>query len=223
LDKKGLYAIHISGPDSIFAVASFAIAEQKESELNTVFNDRTESESTPKFEANIVDWPYERESHAEAVLQVDWTTILGANLANMTESKLSWCYSFNNSDFSSGTFSSKGAALADAQKEGGTRNLEGEFLDVIYLAEACLANNEQFFPDADLIIEHMALQADDVGGEHANDYPDIAEEATNELTQQLHALLSKWCQKNEVLPTFYNVRNSEPYDLCTLAKLKSVA
>ena len=62
----------------------------------------------------------------------------------------------------------------------------------------------------------MALQAEDVGGEHANDYPDVSKEAEVELTQQLEALLSKWCEKHEVTPTFYAVKESQAYNLVTL-------
>ena len=141
----------------------------------------------------------------------------------MTNSKLNWCYSLDNSDFSSGIFSDKDVALADAKKEGLARNSDGESLDTIYLSKADLANNEQFFPDADLIIEHMALQAEDVGGEHVDNYPDVSKEAEDELTKELEALLSKWCEKHEVAPTFYTVSKSQPYDLRTLVKLKSAA
>ena len=75
MKKQGLYAIHISGPDSILAVESLEVAEQKKAELNESFSTLPDSEFCPKFEANIVDWPYERESHAGAVLEADWNDI----------------------------------------------------------------------------------------------------------------------------------------------------
>ena len=141
----------------------------------------------------------------------------------MAKSKINWCYSFDNIDFSNGTFSDKDIALADAKKEGLGRNSEGQSLDTIYLAKADFATNEQFFPDADLITEHMALQAEDVGGDYAENYPDVSKEAEEELTKELESLLSKWCEKNKVAPTFFNVSNSQSYDLRTLAKLTSAA
>ncbi len=71
----GLYAIHISGPDSILAVESLEVAEQKKVELNKLFSTFPKSEYAPVFEANIVDWPYDRESHSEAVLEADWSDV----------------------------------------------------------------------------------------------------------------------------------------------------
>jgi hypothetical protein len=76
LNNSGLYAIHITGPDSILAVESFNIAEHKKVELNAQFKQLPVHSFSPKLEANIVDWPYDRESHAEAVLNADWTDVL---------------------------------------------------------------------------------------------------------------------------------------------------
>jgi hypothetical protein len=136
--------------------------------------------------------------------------------------KKQWCYSFDNTDFTSGTFEDKTKALQDAQEEGLARIKEGEELEKIYLATAELPNNKQFFPDASMITEHMALQAEDVGGEHANEYPNTSKEAEEELTEQLEALLTKWCDRHEVTPTFYTVSNSEQYSLQTLEKIEPI-
>ena len=134
--------------------------------------------------------------------------------------KKQWCYSFDNTDFTSGTFEEKKEALIDAQKEGIARIEEDEKLNTIYLATADSPNNKRFFPDASLITEHMALQVEDVGGEYADEYPNVSKEAEEELTEQLEALLVKWCDKHEVIPAFYTVSDSEPYNLQTLEKIE---
>jgi hypothetical protein len=55
LNNSGLYAIHITGPDSILAVESLNIAEHKKVELNAQFKQLPVHSFSPKLEANIVD------------------------------------------------------------------------------------------------------------------------------------------------------------------------
>jgi hypothetical protein len=139
----------------------------------------------------------------------------------MAKSNKGWCYSYDNSNFNGGTFDTKKLAIEDAQREGQLRNAEGEDNQFIYISQAEMAVNASFFPDADTITEHMACQAEDVGGEHADSYPDVSTEAENELTVALHNLLTDWCVKNDVSPTFYNVGPSKKYSLQTGQLVKS--
>lgn len=129
-----------------------------------------------------------------------------------------WCYSFNDTDFSSGVFGSKEAALEEAKLEAiELNNEEGESKKrFIYLAKCKPAMNSHMFPDADIIIDHMTSQADDIGGVHSDDYPDVSKEQEEELTDKLHELLSKWCEKHNIQPSFYTVLESKKYDLETL-------
>ncbi|AZS26232.1 hypothetical protein [Vibrio anguillarum] len=133
-----------------------------------------------------------------------------------------WCYSFDGSNFSNGTFETDKLALADAQREGLCRNKENndEAIKHIFIAPCRLAENKTMFPDADLIIEHMNCQAEDIGGQYASSYPDVSDEETDSLTIQLHELLEKWCEKCQVFPTFFTVHASSKYDLHTLKPIK---
>lgn len=135
--------------------------------------------------------------------------------------KRQWCYSFNNKDFSSGAFCTKKLALEEAQKEGFALNNsdDSSTIKFIYIAQCEVAKNHSFFPDAEILIEHMACQADDIGGEHANGYPDASHDAEKELTNELHKLLHNWCNKHCISPTFYTVFESIKFDLNTLAKV----
>lgn len=133
-----------------------------------------------------------------------------------------WCYSFDNRNFSNGTFDTQKAALEEAQEVGIATNKEGECNKIkhIYVAECESPLNERMFPNADIIIEHMACQAEDIGGEFASDYPDVSEEQEKDLTRQLHELLNNWCKQSDVSPSFFSVLESKKYDLNTLRLIK---
>lgn len=133
----------------------------------------------------------------------------------------SWCYSFDNEKFRSGTFTTRKAALKDVQAEGFAINEEEDNNKIkwVYVAECKLAVNEDMFPDANIILEHMEFQAEDIGGEYGNDYPDVTKEQKDELTDQLNELLSRWSNKNDITPTFYTVFSSKKYDLKTLESI----
>lgn len=118
-----------------------------------------------------------------------------------------WCYSFDGSNFKSDTFASMELAIEDAKKEA------DDDIDTIYVGQCETHHNERFFPDADIITEHMCVNAEDVGGDFANDYPDVTKEAEEELTQSLHKLLKEWCIKHDVSPSFYSVINSQKVNL----------
>jgi hypothetical protein len=135
-----------------------------------------------------------------------------------------WCYSLDGENYANGTFASEKIALAKAQKEmaeaqkvmAETAVSEVKFL---YIAKAEPQQNHSFFPDGSDIIEHMANQADDVGGDHVNNYPDVSEEAEKELTTELHALLEKWCEKHGVSPSFYLVSEPMTYNAKTMKRV----
>lgn len=63
----------------------------------------------------------------------------------------------------------------------------------------------EFFPDADLIIEHMACQAGDAGGELAEDYPDVSKQQREALDAKLSACLSEWIKECGLEPTFFTI------------------
>lgn len=130
-----------------------------------------------------------------------------------------WCYSFDGEDYSSGTFASEQVALTEAQKAAA----EFDTVKFLYVAKAEAQKNHSFFPDGSDIIEHMANQADDVGGDYVNNYPDVSDEAELELTTELHALLEKWCEKHSVSPSFYLVSDPVVYDVVTLKVIPKTA
>lgn len=130
-----------------------------------------------------------------------------------------WCCSLDGEDYSGGTYNTAKAALAEAQKAAA----EGEPVKYLYVAKAEPQKNHSFFPDGGDIIEHMANQADDVGGDYVNNYPDVSDEAEKELTTELHALLEKWCEKYDVSPSFYLVSDPVVYDAVTLKVTKKTA
>lgn len=134
-----------------------------------------------------------------------------------------WCYSLNNEDYSSGTFDSVQSALSAGQKAAKESITDGQKVDFIYVAKAKQQHNCSFFPDGSDIIEHMANQADDFGGDYTNNYPDVSDEAERELTAELHALLEKWCEKHDVSPSFYLVSDPVVYDAVTLKVTKKTA
>lgn len=127
-----------------------------------------------------------------------------------------WCYSLDNEDYSLGTYGTDREALAAGQAEAKERINDGKDIKFIYVAQSVEPLNSSFFPDGGDIIEHMENQADDVGGDYTNNYPDVTDEAVDELTVELHALLEAWCKKHEVAPTFYSVSEPNCYDVNTL-------
>ena len=131
-----------------------------------------------------------------------------------------WCFSLNGEDYSHGTYSSTKAALEAAQKAAAD---DGGSVQLLYIAKAETQSNHSFFPDGSDIIEHMADQADSVGGDWANDYPDVSSEAEQELTKELHELLEKWCKKHDVSPSFYLVSDPVVYHAATLKATKKTA
>lgn len=94
----------------------------------------------------------------------------------------------------------------------------GELLDIMSGSEELCAGRIVYFGetveprrvwvDAASVLEDIANRAYDDGGEHAEDFPDVAPEAAAELD----AFLSEWQQKHCV-PTWWGVRNVKEYTL----------
>lgn len=79
--------------------------------------------------------------------------------------------------------------------------------DTIYYGEVERPNPEDFIC-VDRIIEDIGVQAYDVGGEYAEDYPEVSEEAKTRLDQ----LLKEWVNSLPA-PTFFTIKNTKPYKL----------
>lgn len=130
----------------------------------------------------------------------------------MSKESTEYCYSWNGEDFNSGLFKSAEEALAEAAEE----NDNGHPL--VHVGKASRPSNSRFFPDASDLIEHMGNQAADCGGEYAADYPDVSADAIADLDKQLESLLSAWCDKHGVGPSFYQIDEVKEYPLPTKIK-----
>lgn len=122
-----------------------------------------------------------------------------------------YAHSFDGSTFT-GEFTTIKAALADARLS--AKDLENNMLHV-HIGEAKAPLVESFFPDADMVTEHMACQADDVSGDFSNAFPDVSKEAETQLTIKLHELLKNWCTEHEISIDFFHVINTKIYSLKT--------
>ena len=117
-----------------------------------------------------------------------------------------YAYSFDETDFSSGVFETLEKAIADAQ-------LNADGFDRVFVGRVKNPVNSDFYPDADVITEHMLIQAEDVAGEYAEDYIDVSAEAEKDLTEYLHRMLDNWCRKYCISPSFYEVLEIKEYKL----------
>jgi hypothetical protein len=79
--------------------------------------------------------------------------------------------------------------------------------DTIYVGEPIGPSTTQLC-DAEDVLDVMRDRAYDLAGEHADGYPDVTEEAEDELNALLEAWMNKHC-----LPHFYTVRDVRPYIL----------
>lgn len=79
--------------------------------------------------------------------------------------------------------------------------------DTVYRAEAHPPKLKSLV-DADWVIEQIGEMAYEIGGEYADDYPDVSKEQA----AKLQALLEQWLSECPA-PTFWQVRGSEPYVL----------
>lgn len=78
---------------------------------------------------------------------------------------------------------------------------------IVWFGEAEKPNPVKYF-DADDLLEEVGNRAYDDGGEHAEDYPDVSDEAKAELGQFLSDWLTKHCQ-----PSFWRVNNPKEYTI----------
>ena len=132
----------------------------------------------------------------------------------MTTNNRKWTYSFDEEFFTNGDFDSKESALEAARKDATKeRDINDQPFTSVFIGRTKPHKNSQFFPAGDDITEFMQNQASDVGGEYADDYPNVSEEDEKELTTQLHELLERWCKEKGVVPNFYTVEDITICDL----------
>lgn len=86
-------------------------------------------------------------------------------------------------------------------------NIELHAGQIVYVGTAISPTADQLC-DADDLIEMMGDRAHDIGGEYADDYPDVSQEAKTEL----NALLASWVTRH-CPPSFYTVGGIKQYKL----------
>jgi uncharacterized membrane protein YvbJ len=86
-------------------------------------------------------------------------------------------------------------------------NHELEVGAVVFRAEAIHPEPKELI-DVEDIIETMGERAYDIAGEHGEDYPNVSDEAAQELTE----FLATWIAKHAA-PTFYTVTNVQRYTI----------
>ena len=106
------------------------------------------------------------------------------------------CWSVDNEDFNNLTL---GDLLDDHE--------DLKVGDTVYVGDATIPRASQLCDSSD-VIEMMGDRASDIGGEYADDYPDVSSEAKAELDE----FLAKWIGKH-ARPTFYTASNFRPYVL----------
>ena len=76
--SEKLFAVHVSGPDSILPATCEDQAKSKAKELNEQFAKwecSEGSEFSPLFNATVVFWSGDKESHEQGLLDVDWNDV----------------------------------------------------------------------------------------------------------------------------------------------------
>lgn len=79
--------------------------------------------------------------------------------------------------------------------------------DTVWVGEAVHPDAAQMV-NVDSILENIGEAAYDIGGEHAEDYPDV----TNEQSKELERLVADWLNRS-CKTTFWTVTNIKPYRL----------
>ncbi|MFT6347079.1 MAG: hypothetical protein ACJAYB_000060 [Psychromonas sp.] len=128
--------------------------------------------------------------------------------ANMVKliNKCNFSYSWDNYRFDNGLFDSVESALADARTNADDQQ-------TVFICQVITVENHKFFPNAHVILEDMQCQAEDIGGDCAEDYLDVSIEAEDELTNGLHNLIATWCKTHGVTPDFGEIGTIHSYDL----------
>ena len=129
----------------------------------------------------------------------------------MNDDAREYSWSWNDEDFNNGTFSCIEDAIRDAQDS--ADDGDSWWRDIVYVADAERAKNEQFFPSAGWVIEHMQEMAWGDFGDLADDYCNATIEARTELDQLIDQMLGEWCKKHNIEPSFYRVNNSKIHQL----------
>ena len=129
----------------------------------------------------------------------------------MNDDAKEYSWSWNDEDFNNGTFSCIEDAIRDAQDY--ADDGDSGWRDIVYVAEAERAKNEQFFPSAGWVIEHMQEMAWGDFGDLADDYAEASLPARLELDVMLTETLNSWCKKHNIEPSFYRVTNSKVHQL----------
>lgn len=129
----------------------------------------------------------------------------------MQEDEKEYSWSWDNSDFSSGTFDSIDDAISDAidSRDDGDRGIKTE----VYVAEVERVANSKFFPSASWVIEHMQEMAWGEFGDLADGYAEAPLAARQELDSLIDEMLGSWCKKHKIEPSFYRVMNSRIHEI----------
>lgn len=98
------------------------------------------------------------------------------------EEKTETCWSMDGSDFSYSSFGELLDANVDSLEIGRT----------VYEADIDRPDPSEFV-DADDVIEIIECRGTDIGGEHADDFPDVTKDAKKELNELLTAWVTKHC------------------------------
>lgn len=69
MNKTTLWAVHIEGPDDIFAMPSESAAQEHCDILNRHWEKRNQNAIGPFLTAKVVPWPYTAEAHAQDMLE----------------------------------------------------------------------------------------------------------------------------------------------------------
>lgn len=133
------------------------------------------------------------------------------NQTASTPVNVQFTYSLDDETYCNGRFDSKQAAITDAVKE-----YDPEPGAKIFVGEAETPSLASMI-SADDVIDEMACRADDIGGEHAENFPDITLEDKERLELLLVDFFTPLCS----VP-FYTVKNVKEH-VITLADLELAA
>lgn len=78
---------------------------------------------------------------------------------------------------------------------------------VVYVADKERPSASAYMPDADCVIDEIINTAWDEGGDYADDYPDVSDEAK----AKLNALLEAWADEHLPAPTWWQCVNIREY------------
>lgn len=137
----------------------------------------------------------------------------------MYKSEVKHCYSVDGEKFI-GSFEDLKDAMADAMQ---CFYEDDEIHTKITFAKAVYPSNENFFPDADEILENIECAAYDIGGEFTEDYTDCSHEAKQDLDDRLKNLLANWFFENNIKPEFFKVEDEVEYHIVDGDFVKAVS